>query len=410
MSNDAAGYNGGTYDFRQQTFCMSMLTCLSFNLTGRTAENITTRFRTSVENVLNDEAAKALIGNWKLVWGPVIYADAFVGAKASVNSMFIAAPAEHPDQVVVAIAGTNGNSLVGWMIQDFNVKDKVPWPFGSTELKPHLSKGIAFGLEKLLGLAERGADGGAGITARDYLAANPSVTKIMVTGHSLGGALAGVYSLYLDDTRSEWVGSREARLSCLATAGQTPGDADFSRYYGEKLGDVTSRVWNAMDIVPHAYQLETLRKIPAMYVPQIAPQKPVQRLIDNLCRETGANGYVNILPQAESFPSTFLRLEDIAGEKYRVFIDFINNVVRLIRRRNLFRSKDVVGTLDFAAHALIQHIFPYFTHFGIGDFIKIMCDAAARPSEASTRWRGFADWLRGLWARLRSVFSGSPSS
>ena len=104
MNNDAAGYNGGTYDFRQQTFCLSMLTCLSFNLTGRMAESITTRFRTSVENVLNDEAAKALIGTWKLVWGPVIYADAFVGAKASVNSMFIAAPAEHPDQVVVALS------------------------------------------------------------------------------------------------------------------------------------------------------------------------------------------------------------------------------------------------------------------------------------------------------------------
>lgn len=54
------------------------------------------QFRTTVGNVLNNDAAKELIGTWKLVWGPVVYADAFVGAKTSVNSMFIAVPAAHP--------------------------------------------------------------------------------------------------------------------------------------------------------------------------------------------------------------------------------------------------------------------------------------------------------------------------
>lgn len=380
MSDLNQGYNNGRYDLQQQTFCLSMLTCLSFNITGHSTEAITTKFRTLVENVLRNEATKQLIGTWNLVWGPVVYADAFIGAKASVNSVFIAVPEDHPEQAVVAIAGTNGISLFSWMIEDFNVREKVAWPYGQTALQPHLSKGIAFGLAKLQALAEpAGKDGGA-LTVRDYLRAKPGLTDVMVTGHSLGGALAAAYSLYLDDTRAEWDPAQRIALQCLDTAGQTPGDADFSRYFGARLGAATRRIWNRMDVVPHAFHPETLGRIPTLYVPNIASSKRVEKFIANLRRETSGNDYLNILPDAEGFPSRFLTLHDIAGEKYRTFVDFIDNVVKLIKRTNPFRSQDVMGTIDFAVHGLIQHIFPYFSHIGIDEFIHIMCSPATQAS------------------------------
>ncbi len=377
---------------------MSMLTCLSFNLTGSSAEAITKKFRAAVENAMDN--SKELIGTWKLVWGPVVYADAFVGAKASVNSMFIAAPEKHPDQVVIAIAGTNGNSLVGWMLEDFNVKEKVPWPYGHSTLKPHISKGVAYGLGKLQGLVER--KNGTAMTARDYLAANPSITRVMVTGHSLGGALSAAYSLYLENTRSEWDGSGSAAISCLATAGQTPGDEDFSKYYGETLGGTTRRVWNSIDIVPHVYQKDMLLQIPAIYEPHIPAQKPIEKLILSLRRETENNNYLNILPEAEGFPSTFLRLEDIAGANYKTFIDFIDSIVKMVKRANLFGSNDIVGSIEFLVDGLLQHIFPYFGHFKVDEFIKIMCSPVVAPVEKKST-------LTSLFNRFLSFFKKRPS-
>lgn len=406
MSQDSSSYNHGRYDLRQQTFCMSMLTCLSFNLTG-SVDSITKKFRTSVENVLSNDAARELIGTWKLVWGPVVYADSFVGAKASVNSMFIAAPEAHPEQLVVAIAGTNGNSLMGWMLEDFNVKDKVAWPYGDTSLQPHISKGVAYGLEKMQALAEKDVDSGVAVTAQDFLAANPAVSRIMVTGHSLGGALAGVYSLYLENIRAEWDRSGVTAISCLTTAGQTFGDEDFSKFYGEKLSSVTDRVWNSLDIVPHAFQQDMLLKIPTLYESEIPTQKPIEKLIASLHRETGINQYLHVLPEAEGFPSTFMRLEDIAGEKYKPFVDFIENVTKLVKRANPFGANNIVGSVEYVVLALVQHIFPYFTHFGIDEFIKVMCSPPERQSEAEAELgkRSFWQRLRIFWKRLKSFFS-----
>ncbi|MEY4484859.1 MAG: hypothetical protein RL693_2311 [Verrucomicrobiota bacterium] len=358
-----------------------MLTCLSFNLTGRSADEITTKYRTLVENVLDDEAARELIGTWKLVWGPVVYADSFIGAKTSVNSVLIASPSEHPEQVIIAIAGTNGNSLMGWMLEDFNVREKYPWPYGTTALKPHISKGIAYGLGKLQGLAEQSPADGPAVTVEDFLTGNPEITQIMVTGHSLGGALASVYSLYLEDTKSDWDTSGQTAINCLTTASQTPGDEDFSTYYGERLSDSTCRVWNSMDIVPHAFEEGMLAKIPAIYEPQIPSQQRIENFIANLQRETEGNLYRHILPEVEGFPSSYMRLDDIAGEKYKTFVDFINNVVNLIKKLDPFRSKSITGDVGFVVHALIQHIFPYFNYFKITEFIKIMCSPTTQSSD-----------------------------
>lgn len=339
------------------------------------------KFRTSVENVLNNDAARELIGTWNLVWGPIVHADAFIGAKTSVNSIFIATPSEHPEQAVIAIAGTNGNSLMGWMLEDFNVKEKYPWPYGTTALKPHITKGVAYGLGKLQGLVEQNTADGTELTVEDFLAANPALTQIMVTGHSLGGALASVYSLYLEDTKAEWDRSGRAAIRCLTTASQVPGDEDFSTYYGERLSNSTCRVWNSMDIVPHAFENGMLAKIPTLFEPQIPSQPRIEKFIANLQRETEGNYYQHILPEVEGFPSSFMKLEDIAGEKYKTFVDFIENVVKLVKKLDPFRSKSITGDVGFVVHALIQHIFPYFNYFNINDFIKIMCSPKTQSSD-----------------------------
>jgi hypothetical protein len=260
------------------------------------------------------------------------------------------------------------------------VKETVPWAYGNSPLNPRISKGVAYGLEKLQALAEGHTKKAAGVTARDYLAANPSVTKVMVTGHSLGGALSPVYSLYLQNTVSQWNASGSAVISVLPTAGQTPGDENFSKYYGEQLGSDTCRVWNSIDIVPHAFQQDTLLQVPPMYEPQIPSQKPIEKLIASLRLETEGNNYLNILPETQGFPSSFIGIKDIAGDKYKTFIDFIDAVVKMVKRMNPFDIDDIAGSIEFLVEALVQHLFPYFNHFGIDEFIRIMNTPAGKSS------------------------------
>jgi Lipase (class 3) len=204
----------------------------------------------------------------------------------------------------------------------------------------------------------------------------------MVTGHSLGGALAPLYSLYLEDTKPGWNASELASIRCLATAGQTPGDEDFSKYYGERLASSTCRVWNSMDIVPHAFQKNTLAEIPALYEPQIPSQKRIEKLITNLQRKTQGMNYLNIMPEVEGFPSSFMTLEDIAGDKYKTFVDLIERVATLVKWTNPFRTKSAIGYIEFVVHALIQHIFPYFNYFKVNEFIAVMNFPTAKgPSD-----------------------------
>lgn len=381
MSQEST-YNRGRYDLQQQTFCMSMLTCLSFNLTGLTAASVTSKFRTRLTSVLEREDAQALLGKWNLIWGPVVYADSFVGTKTTVNSLFIVSPEEHPEQAIIAIAGTSGTSLIGWMVEDFNVKEKVPWPYGETSLNPQISKGIAFGLSKLLALTYDDGKGGGARTARDFLAANPSLTQLMVTGHSLGGALGAAFSLYLENTRPEWNRDGAAAISCLATAGQTPGDKDFSQFYGELLGANTVRAWHAFDIVPHAFQQEMLLQIPTLYESYLPPVKSVDKFIHNLRAATANDEYTHILPEVGPFPSSFIRIEDLAGDKYKALIDLIEHSAKLVKGLRFLGIPDAVGLVEFVGNGLVQHIFSYVNHFGVDDFIKIMCVPAGSGSNA----------------------------
>ncbi len=308
MANERAeGYNNGTYTFEQQVFCLSWATSLSFNLTGD-AQQIASRTRALLVDVLDDPAVRKLIGVWTIVWGPGIYAKSLAGPNKSLNCMFIAVPEQDPALAVVAIAGTNGSSLMDWVVEDFNVLRKVRWPYGSSALKPQISAGAMYGLDKLVKMKAADAVGNPPVTAREFLAGG-SFAKIMVTGHSLGGALSPCYTLYLDETRPAWDPSQSVALSCLTTAGPTPGDISFSHYYDTRLKASTRRIWNMMDVAPHAYNTLRLGQIPNLYAPQLySPRSPASFSL--LQRFTFSQNYLNVLPDAEGFSSKFYKTDD----------------------------------------------------------------------------------------------------
>ncbi|MCG8366413.1 MAG: lipase family protein [Pseudanabaenales cyanobacterium] len=391
---DTSGYNKGKYGFEQQTFCMSWATTLSFNFTGEASE-IANQTKAMLVRVLQDEEIRKLIGIWDVVWGPGVYADSIVGPERSVNSLFIVVPQEDPKQAVVAIAGTNGSSLIDWILQDLNVKETVPWPYGDPQTKAQISKGIYFGLDNLVTIESIDPMSNRSITAQQFLASG-SFTKVMVTGHSLGGALSPCYSLYLDETRSEWDASESATIRCLPTAGPTSGDINFSEYYDSKLLATTSRKWNLMDIVPHAFNTEMLGKIPDLYEPDLSSNLVIKLLVALIQQVTESLNYLNVSPQAAGFPSKYYTITDFAGQ-YKSIVEEIEKLAAILERDLTPFNIDALDTngldtVTFLIQALIQHTIGYIVYFDIGDFVQRMTAISkqsmtlvSKPTDAGAR-------------------------
>ena len=83
---------------------------------------------------------RSYIGNWKVAWGPAIYAadttsyeDCPDGSKTCVTSnlMVVLQPtspiAGMPDYII-ALSGTDYASPFGWIVEDFDVSKGFTWP------------------------------------------------------------------------------------------------------------------------------------------------------------------------------------------------------------------------------------------------------------------------------------------
>ena len=251
------------------------------------------------------------LGPWSILWGPAIYQAPF--SEVADNALYLAkqeGKGGEPDQIVVAIAGTNGISWFGWLVLDFGVAAQVKWQWGnpSPELDPKIAAGTYTGLTILQYLKPSAGLPGAGTTFRDFLKSNLNQeTKLTVSGHSLGGALSPVTALWLLDTQDKWDKQKYAEVFCIPSAGPTVGNTDFSRYYDEKdeLGTRTIRIFNELDVVTQAWNLDALDKVPNDYNPPIEPDLSVDSLV-YLAKNAAKNGdYYQILPEAESIASEF---------------------------------------------------------------------------------------------------------
>jgi hypothetical protein len=408
----STGYNKGKYTFIQQTFSLSWSTILSFNFSG-TAEEIARKTKVQLLEVLEDAEVRKLIGIWDLVWGPGVYADSFSGETKSLNAMFIAVPRQDPSQAVIAIAGTNGGSLMDWVVEDFNVFQKVPWPYGVSSTNPQISLGTAYGLDKLVTMESAHPHSGQSVTARAFLATQ-AFTKIMVTGHSLGGALSPCYSLYLEETRARWDPERKVTISVLPTAGPTPGDVSFSNYYDERLLSTTDRQWNSMDVVPHAFNAVRLSQVPTLYEPELSSPL-ITKIVAWLRRGTEMQLYLNVSPETPGFPSRFFHLSELGVGQSALTreIDRVRNAfedeLEILEKdeedapdcvcnwwdRRTESDLDSLGdAVLFIVQALIQHTIGYLVYFEISRFSQLLTEVTksstkllSKPSTAARQMK-----------------------
>jgi hypothetical protein len=153
---------------------------------------------------------------------------------------------------------------------------------------------------------------GAGITLRTFLSAAledaDGPLDIVVTGHSKGGALSSTVALWLAETQGavvppeeRWDPDRRARIHCFSYAGPTPGNAAFARRSDQVLGPRHLRIWNSMDVVPHAWMADDLLAIPDLYTPAIQRIPALAELVDVIRARTEPLGYAHLRGRTRQF-------------------------------------------------------------------------------------------------------------
>lgn len=289
----------GAYNFEQQVFCLNILSNMGASFNGK--GNLQDSAKIAINKVLADTGVQRYIGNWEVVWGPVVNSH----KDTARNGMFIARKAS-TDTFVVAIAGTDASSLYEWFFEDFDVIP-VPWDPGHKE-KGHVSGGTMTGF-LTLDLMFSG-----GRRAKEYLSEQVRASKnaqIWVTGHSLGGALSPAYALFLHDRMKEWVPESNAVINCLAVAGATPGDSTFNAYYKQQMGATTTRVWNTRDLVPHGYETDMLERVPYMYGDSVPPLPAnLVKTVEFVAQKTAPLHYTQLHP-ADSFTSAIYTMDTL---------------------------------------------------------------------------------------------------
>lgn len=269
------------YSLNQQVYFLSLLTNSGALRTGEPAA-LQTGLQSSLAETLDSAVIKALIGDWSLVWGPYIYqhpllsdppggGDPLVRRDRIDNAFMVF---QKGDVYVVAMAATNPLSAFDWIIEDFAVHETVDWPVSRAPSGIRISRATALGLDVHLRMPFA-AYGQLGPTVLEFLQNLPDKAgkTVIVVGYSLGGALAPALALNLFGQGGALYGAGFKEVLVLPVAGASPGNKAFARFYEDTFPPLRrsyDEAWNAMvhnslDVVPHAWQTDTLAKLPTLY-------------------------------------------------------------------------------------------------------------------------------------------------
>ena len=264
---------------QQQALCMAYLSYCGEQISAKGNKRDEAALKTlelinenmPKQKVLLDSSGKS---DWEVVWGPALYTFPCL-AKEQDNMMYVVQQKSNRDNYIVAIRGTNGTAYLDWVKEDFEVLRQKSWhlPMGKkVSGKPKVSHATHTGFEILLkkciptsSVKASGQSISAFLTS---IASKNRPSTVTFTGHSLAGALSPTLALWFAQFQGEenlWDASCNVDIKVVAFAGATPGNGDFANYFDALLGSKCDRIHNKHDIVPHAWEMDTLNEIPTLY-------------------------------------------------------------------------------------------------------------------------------------------------
>ncbi len=327
-----------TFTTLQQVYALNLLAG-SASLRVGTVQQLEAFAAAKIKAVFADSAVQALIGTWETVWGPIVYQHNPNQPSVADNTMYVAQRTDtSTPEYVIGVAGTNPDSWFGWLIEDFTLVPMVSWPYAKLPSPvPQITQGTNTGINILFGMVSKGQ------TLVDFLGSLTSAASanfpLWVTGHSLGGALSPTLALALADQQGQagkWDPSSLAQISVLPTAGPTPGDFNFSNYYDLRLGSSTSRFWNGLDVVPHAWELSMVAQIPSLYAPNIEPNTAIDAVAAIAAAKSadatlkGGSPLTQLLPQTKPLPGTFDPDANLPNTLTAIEIALVNRVIAAV--------------------------------------------------------------------------------
>jgi len=199
----------------------------------------------TLQKYLADPALR-LGGRVELVWGP---------EEKETNRVFVVKTLDgDTPRYVVAVRGTVPDLRSLFENVDLSLVE-LPWKT-SRYARARISEGVAMAVEHIQSL--RGGTRSEGLV--EFLAASEPGAEIAVTGHSQGGTVASVLSLWLNEA----LPGSGRRVIPLTFAAQTAGPASFAEAF-DRTFDEGGRYYNELDVVPRTWAESTLATIADLY-------------------------------------------------------------------------------------------------------------------------------------------------